>query len=127
MRDYEVELRNHVLAQLPAPAGVAQRVYAGLTLPTGYKPADGRAILMRMAGGDTDYSGHMLRPVMQIECYGPTEADAVAVDLALLDILNNKRVCGGYCRVQTLGTLLADPETEWRFVLSYYQLFVLAK
>jgi hypothetical protein len=126
MANVEEMLVAHLVNALPKEAGVCDRVYAGVTLPPGYSPGkDGRAVLLRQAGGGTDYAGVMARHTVQVETYGPTEADAVDVDVWVRSALNTRRVCGGYARTQSLGNLLADPETEWRFVLSYYTVNVL--
>jgi hypothetical protein len=125
MRNFEVELRNHLAANLPAGAGVGSRVFAEVRLPAGYKPVDGSAVLIRTAGGNPDYAGIKLDAVLQIECYGTDLIQASKADRAVFDLLNSKRVCGGFARCTTLGVPLEDPETEWRFYLSYYTLHVI--
>jgi hypothetical protein len=124
MRNVEVEIRNHLAANIPAPAGVGTRVYASTELPAGYKPSDGAAVLVMLRGGGVDYSGKLAQPVVQVECYGIDFIAAQKASAAVFDLLNAKRVCGGFSRVETYPTALNDQQTEWPFYLSYYRLSV---
>ncbi len=126
MIDVALEVRNAISESLPPSAGVGTRIYAGLTLPATYKPTDGPAVLVRQNGGSVDYSARRMSASVQVECYGIDDAVATATDVAVARAIGrNKRICKGYCRLDTAGVLLEDPETQWRFVLSYYNATVI--
>lgn len=123
MVDIEATLRTALLANSPLAAAFGARVWAGVTPPTGYKPADGPGALFEVRGGAPDYSSQVLRPSVQMRVFGLDEATARGAQRVLYDAFQDMkrgRILGAQCEV--LGQVLAEPETEWRFVLSYWQM-----
>lgn len=121
MVDIEATLRTKLTANASLVSLVGSRIYAGEKLPAGYKPSIGGAVLFKVNGGSVDY-GPTLRPTIQVQCYGLDESSARAVDRALFDALHELR--GGsvlMVEADILGQMVADPETDWRYVLSYYR------
>lgn len=121
MVDIASTIRTKLTANAALTTIVGSRIYSGVTLPSGYKPGDGPAVLFAVNGGSPDY-GPTLRPTIQMRCYGIDEATAQQTDRAVFDALHDMR--SGqvlYVENDILGQLLAEPETQWRFVLSYYR------
>lgn len=105
-------------------AVVAQRIYASVNLPAGYQPSQGPAIVFTTSGGAPDYAP-LLRPTLMFRCYGVDEATARRADRALFDAFHGY-MGGAVATVvnDVLGQLLAEPDTQWRFVLSYYRALI---
>lgn len=121
MIDIEATLRSKLAADSTLAAVVADRIYAAERLPAGYKPSLGGAVLFKVMGGNADF-GPTLRPTVQVRSYGLTEAVAREVDRAVFDALHelhNGNVL--MVEIDILGQMVAEPETDWRYVLSYYR------
>jgi hypothetical protein len=120
MVDMEATLRAKLAANGPLVAAVGSRIYAAEKLPAGYKPSVGGAVLFKVSGGSADYA-ITLRPTVQVRSYGLDEGAARQVDRLVFDALHDLQ-SGNVLKVQVdiLGQLVADPETDWRYVLSYY-------
>jgi hypothetical protein len=121
MVDIDATLRAKLVANPALTAVVGQRIYAAERLPAGYKPSEGPAVLFKTNGGIAEY-GPTLRPTIQMRCYGLDESTARQVDRLVFDALHELH-SGNVLMVELdiLGQLVADPETDWRFVLSYYR------
>jgi hypothetical protein len=121
MVDIDATLRAKLVSNNALVALVGARIYAAERLPAGYKPSDGPAVLFKTNSGTADY-GPTLRPTIQVRCYGLDESTARATDQLVFDALHEMR-SGNVLMVEldVLGQMLADPETDWRFVLSYYR------
>ena len=96
------------------------------TPPPGYTPADGAAICFRRRGGDADVTqeGGVLRDSYQFKIYGPTPLAANAAYRALFDGLH---LGGGVglisAALEAAGQTLREPETDWPFVLTFFECF----
>lgn len=123
MIDADAEVRRY-LAGIPALAAwFGKRIYAAVNLPMGYKIEDGPALLFAMRGGTQDYSSRVIRPSYQFRLYAGTEADARKSAALLYDNLNDKSSGAiKMARLEVLPTLLRDQETDWPFMLAFYQL-----
>lgn len=121
MVDIEATLRTLLAANTPLTDVVAGRIYAAERLPAGYKPSIGGAVLFKVSGGLADYA-ITLRPTIQVQSYGLDESTARQVDRLVFDALHDAQK-GNVLKVQIdiLGQMVADPETDWRYVLSYYR------
>ena len=125
MRDVEATIRAHLLTDTALTALVGTRIYAGTSLPAGYTPDDGPAVLLGVRGGADTYSGATLMPSVQFRSYGADDATARSVDRALYDALVD--VAGLHVRtaqLETIGQLMNDPETDWPYMWSAYRVWV---
>jgi hypothetical protein len=83
-------------------------------------------LLYTSRGGGEDYSSATLRVSVQFRSFGLTQNDAIAVDKALWTVLNDKPkegTCMAMARLEVPGQILLDPDTQWIFCLSYYQVY----
>lgn len=125
MIDIEATVRARLVANVALAALTGPRIYASVTLPAGYQPSLGPAVIFNVNGGSPDYAP-VLRPTLMFRSYGLTEAIARQTDRAVFDALHDYR--GGAVmsvRNDVLGQLLAESDTQWRFVLSYYKAMLL--
>jgi len=123
MIDVLAVIRAHLLANAALVALVESRIYAGVSLPPGYDPADGPAILFNTRGGVDEYSRATTRPSVQYRSYGATAAACVQVDRALYDALQDNTGTGVRTSIrETYPQLLEEPGTQpaWLYVLSGY-------
>lgn len=126
MIDVEASLTTLLLSIATLTAKTDRRIYAGTSLPAGSTITAGKTLLFNMRGGDPDFSSKVLYPSIQFRSYGPTEEDARDLDRTLFDVLHDYKGPGILnCTLQTLGQLLYEPDTNWPFILSYYQLSIL--
>lgn len=121
MVDIDATVRAKLAANTALVTTVGQRIYAAESLPAGYTPSAGSAVLFKTVAGGAEY-GPTLRVTLQVQCYGTDEAIARQVDRLVFDALHELR-SGNVLMVENdvLGQMLAEPETNWRFVLSYYR------
>lgn len=124
MVDIEKTIRDYLLTTTVYDL-TGERVYAHTSLPAGYKPSDGAALLFAVRGGGQDYTSQVYAASVQFQAYAETAADCRALDRRLYERLNDAK-SGAIlsARLEQLGQLLAEPQTEWPFVLSYYQIMV---
>ena len=125
MTDIEATVRAYLATVSGITTLTGTRIYSAVDLPAGYDPGDGSALLFVARGGGVDYSSHVLAASMQFRAYGASPAAARALDQALFDGFND--VKDGsilWTRLEQPGQLLADPETEWDYVLSYWRVLV---
>lgn len=107
---------------------VGERMYAGRNVPpVGYLPEQGPCVVFKTRGGRPDYEDALLMPSVQFKCYGADEVTAGVVYRMLFDALQS-RAGGGilHAESETLGEPLEEPETEWRFVLSFWRVMIRA-
>ncbi len=127
MTDAPGALLEYLQAQPSLVALVGRRIWAEATNPAaGYKPTQGAALCFAVRGGGPDYSDALLVPRVQFQCYGRDEDQAQALYRALYSVLHGTG--GGavqYARCDALGQQLADPETGWLFVLTYFRVWTL--
>lgn len=120
-----VALTRGVLDGVPTTFIWAERSTPGV----GYTPALGGAVCVTVRGGQPDYTDVLLKPSIQVKCYGATDSLANAVYRAVYAALHNAHagtVRWGQCDV--LGQTLTEPGTgsgtEWPFVLSFFSMWV---
>lgn len=107
----------------------ALEVYAGRVLPPeGFNLSQAQwCVCFNIRGGIADYEAPVLFPSVQFKAYGKSELFANQVDGFLYDALHLKG--GGrpiaWGVVEVLGTSLREPETQWPYVLSFYQFTVI--
>ena len=128
MIDIEKKVRDYLVTVAPITALTSTRIYASRdTPPPGYSPDDGAALVFKTRGGTiSSERSAIVNPSLQFKAYGQTEADAMDLYLALVDALEGKHP--GAVRValtETLGQPLEEPETQWRYVLSFFKLAAL--
>ena len=125
MRDLLADVLGHLQANAPLVAVVGGRIYAGTaTPPNSYKPTQGACIVFDFRGGQPAYEG-MERPRLQTKTYGLTPYVAQAGYRALVDALHE--VQGGnvrWAKLSTYGQNLLEPETDWHFVLAFFELMI---
>lgn len=132
MIDVHTTVRTFLLADDGLTALVNTRVFAGRNEPpAGYTPGgDGPCVTFKARGGagtyrGRDYEDALLIPSMQFKCYGASEVEAFQVYRALADALH-----GGHgasilhAEEAGFGQLLEEPDIEWRFVLSFFDVMV---
>lgn len=125
MRDTAATIRAHLATNTALTALVGTRIYAGTSLPAGYTPDAGPAVLFGNRGGADTYSGASLTPSVQFRCYGASDAVVRQVDRAVYDALVDQP--GQYirtARLETIGQLMNDPETGWPYMWSAYRVWV---
>ena len=122
MVDVVEKVRSFLAANGALVAVVGTRIYGGRDVPPqGYKPSDGACVTFRVRGGLGDYEDALLKPSVQVKCYGETEAEAGAVYRAVDRALHEGR--GQYVLFgerEVLGQALEEPQTGWRYVLGFY-------
>jgi len=121
--DVEATLRAVLVKRMPA----GTNIFAAANLPAGYTPtATGPAVLFQQRGGTQPYHSRTLKSSVQFRCYGPNEAEARKLDRTLFDALNDVQAFEGLqnARCAVVGQLLVEPQTEWRFVLSFWDVFL---
>ena len=127
MVDIDAVITEYLETQPGLTVHTQERLYASISLPKGYDPSNGKALLFNVRGGTPDYSSLVLRPSMQFRSVGKTEAEARELDRALFDALNDASYCKiKMAQLETIGQLLRFPATGWPFVLSFYRLFISA-
>lgn len=122
MRNAVTTIREHLLRAPELTALVGTRVYAGVTPPPHYNPADGPCIVFGTRGGADAYHSATLMPSIQYSCYGADIDTAWDVDRALYDALVDQPGLGvRQSRLEVYGQLLTQPETGWYYVWSAYR------
>lgn len=133
MIDVHTTVRTFLLANEGLAALVpAARVFAGRNEPPpGYAPgSDGPCVTFKVRGGagayrGRDYEDALLVPSMQFKCYGTSEVEAYQVYRALADALHGGRGASVlHAEEAGIGQPLEEPDTEWRFVLSFFDVMV---
>jgi hypothetical protein len=122
--DIEASIRAQLVADAAVAALAGDRIEAATTPHRGYSVSDGPLVLFGVRGGQTDYARVLLMPSLQFRCYAATETLARALDRAVYDCLTHQgQRCNGIASadVESLGSLLHEPTTEWPFVLSFWK------
>jgi hypothetical protein len=125
MIDTESVLRAHLATLAEVTAQFGPRIYAGRYLPSGYKPTQGPALLFMTRGGGQDYSSKLMEPSVQFRVYAATEANCRHAAQALYDGLNDQQARQiSYSRMEdgTIPTLLAEPGSDWPYILMYFKM-----
>jgi hypothetical protein len=130
--DAESALRDYLLSKtdlttLLAAYGTSYALFAGADVPgPGYTPAQGGAVCFKVRGGQPDYSDALLKPSIQLKCYGSSALIANQVYRALYDVLHNAR--GGslvrWAQCEVLGQALSEQSTGWPFYLTYFTVWI---
>ena len=124
MVDIEKSIRDYLVGTTVYDL-TAARVHANTSLPAGYTPADGPALLFAVRGGGQDYTSQVYAASVQFQAYAATPAECRALDRRLYEQLNDVKAGAIlFARLEQLGQLLTEPQTDWPFVLSYYQIMV---
>ncbi|HUV93939.1 MAG TPA: hypothetical protein VMX14_03810 [Anaerolineae bacterium] len=129
MIDPHVAIKEFLALQEPFATRVGDRLHAGRSEPPkGYTPADGDCVVfMVRPGGGPDYEDALLVCSVQFKCYGfdaldsPSEVESFGLYRLLYDALHNGHdgtLLWGL--TEGVGQLLAEPETDWYFVLAYF-------
>lgn len=126
------ELRDVVVADATVNAATGGNVYAGLDYPPpGVLPSASQPLCFKVRGGGIDFSAKVLYPSIQFKSYGTQKGvagveSAITLDRALFDAIDS---FVGYpirsINMEQMGQSLFETDTEWPFVLSFYQLMVL--
>lgn len=131
MIDVQSAIRAVVVADSGLTALVNTRVFAGRDVPpTGTTPGDGACLTFKVRGGagafrGRDYEDALIVPSVQFKCYGASELAAYQVYRALVDALHNAHDGTVLHAEETgVGQPLEEPDTEWRFVLSFFEVMV---
>ncbi len=127
MTDVEAVIRSWLATLEGVTAQFGKRIYSGRYLPSGYKPAEGPALLFAVRGGRQDYSSKVLEPSIQFRVYGETDAKARRASQELYDAINDRQarqIC--YCRMEegTMPVLMTEPGSDWPYVLMYFKIQV---
>jgi hypothetical protein len=107
------------------PAG-AYRIYAETANPpAGYRPTQGVCLCFKVRGGVVSQSDALLLPSVQFIIFGLTEYAAQGAYRAVFDALHNGRgAVMRWAQCESLGVTLADPDTGWPFVLSFWKISI---
>jgi len=127
MIDVEAVVRSWLITIDKLTAEFGTRIYAGRYLPSGYKTADGPALLFAVRGGRQDYSSKILESSMQFRVYGETEGEARKASQAVYDGINDQQARGiCYARMEegTMPVLMTEPGSDWPYVLMYFKFFI---
>ena len=133
MRDVHSAIRTLLVADSGLTALVNTRVFAGRDVPPpGTAPGDGACLTFRVRGGaggyrGRDYEDALIVPSVQFKCYAASEIKAFEVYRALVDALHNGHD-GTVLHAEEagVGQPVEEPGTEWRFVLSFFEVMVRA-
>lgn len=128
MIDIGAAIRDFLLAQTTLYALVSTRIYAESDMPEpNYKPSVGPAICFKVRGGVQDYSEGMFVPSLQIKIYGATPLVANTTYRALWDALHGGAGASmRWAQNEILGTTLAEPDSGWPFVLTFFRVWIRA-
>jgi len=125
MTDTDTVLRAYLATRAALTDLVGARLYASAELPAGYNVSQGPALLFSTRGGGQEYSSRVLDPSYQFRAYAATEMLASEVNRALFDVLNDAKAPGILsARLESFPALLTEPETGWKFFLSFYRLMM---
>lgn len=126
MIDIEATVRTYLLSVPGVTALTGTRIYAGRDVPpVGYQPSDGGAICFKVRGGSLNYPAVHADSSLQFKCYGASEVAAAGVYRALVDALQDARTNTILSsQLEILGQHLEEPETQWRFVLAFFQIIL---
>lgn len=125
MTDTDAAIRAWLAASAGVTAIAGARIYASRSLPAGYEPEKGPALLFSARGGGQDHSSKVLKPSYQFQSYAATEASARSLDRAVYDAMNDREYQQiKSARLETFPQTLVDQETGWPFVLTYYQFLI---
>lgn len=116
-------LRDYLLTKTAITALVSTRIWAELTYPpTGYKPADGGAIVFKSATGGFVGANTIVRNRWQFKVYGPDVYAIGAVYRVLMDVMHDVRGSGiKSSGPEAPGTMLEEPDSGWAFMLVYFE------
>jgi len=118
--DPEAVLIEYLRTQ-PVWTALAERISAGPNLPTGYRPAQGAAILLSLRSMSQDYSRGVAPAIVQFTTYAFDAVTVRAAEKKLYESLNDKsspKMLGCFFR-QTSG-LGQTPDGNWWFAISLY-------
>lgn len=125
MIDTNVALRNYLLSQVSLRNHVGTRIYWP-RLPETFVLV--KAISFFTNGGEANRYIPEVETTIQFHCYGTTSIEARLVYRALFDVLHSKEniwIGAGdafliHAFEQGQGTDLIDPDTDWPFVLTFF-------
>lgn len=126
MNNVSKTLRDYLLTKAGLTALTGTRIYAEANTPAaGYKPSDGGAVCFKVRGGRPEYVDVLLGPSVQFKCYGSSELVANQLYQALYDALHNAQTNAvRMARCEMLGQTLAEPESGWPFVLTFFKVMI---
>lgn len=126
MIDAAKVLFDFLVADTALTAAISTRLWAEVNTPpesAHYKPSQGAAIAFKSAGGGIEASGRVLRNRWQFKVYGADPYIIRTAYLALVDALYDTRGRGGILTssLEVVGTMLAEPDTNWLFMLTFFE------
>lgn len=126
MNDVHLLLRQRLFDAPDLFNVVGRRIYAATDVPPpGYSPGDGPAVCFKVRGGQIHNSDAYIEASVQFKCYGLDETQAEWVYLALCDALHTARGSDVlWAHNEVLGQPTVEPSTEWRYNLSFFQVWV---
>jgi len=131
MIDVHATIRTFLLADVDLAALVNTRVFAGRDVPPpGTNPGDGPCLTFKVRGGaggyrGRDYEDALVLPSVQFKSYARSELEAYTVYRTLVDALHNGHGASIlHAEEAGVGQPLEEPDTEWRFVLSFFDVMV---
>ena len=131
MIDVQAAIRTLLVADAGLTALVNTRVFTGRDVPPmGTKPGGGACLTFKVRGGAGSYRGRdyedaLIVASVQFKAYGSSELVACNVYRALVDALHNGHDGTVLHAEETgVGQVLEEPDTEWRFVLSFFDVMV---
>lgn len=129
MIDAPAILRNYLLTRTALTALTGTRIWAErFNPPDGYMPSVGSAIAFRTRGGNVDYSRSVLTNSWQFKCYGVDETAANLLYRTLFAVLDDEKGLGFLmAELEIAGQTLQEQDTNWPYVLCYYQTLMLAQ
>lgn len=121
MIDIPRAVREFLLQRADVRALTDERIWASRVVPPpGYKPEDGAGVAFQVRGGEPTYEDDHYFASVQFKCYGATEIAANTLYRALYDSVHGGvSRCVRHAELEGLGTTMAEPDTEWVYVLVY--------
>lgn len=105
-------------------AQVDDRVFLGASLPEGYEPRDGPAVLFNLRGGPFGIAGRVLNAAVVVRCYALTDEACIDLWRVCADEWLNRKHGTVTVQQDTLPQLLREPSTGWLFSLTFWTFWV---
>lgn len=126
------DIKAFLLAQEPLHALVGTRIFETIKiqsfyhpLPIANNPHTGPAVHFQVRGGPPNTTSLYVRPTVYVRCYGKDEGECESLDMVLKNVLDGASFAKvRRANMQTSGQIDSDPETDWLYAFSLYELFV---
>lgn len=124
MVDLDAAARNLAASSSELSTAVNGRIWAGTTVPPGYDPASGGAVLLTNRGAPTRYD-NILETSVQVRCYGSDGPDAWATYQLTHAALHERSGAGVRWSVaEQVGQLVTEPVSDRHYILAFYRMFI---